>query len=109
MPDYSQRPGGALFAKDAKKKTNPNQPDFDGYVVLDPAEMSAIMELWKRGEPVRLDLAGWRKRSDRTGTDFLSISAKLPRAKKEGGFQRQPQPAPQQRTPFDDDDDEIPF
>lgn len=104
MPDYSNRPGGALFAKDPARKTNPNQPDFDGELILDPAVMATLLEQWKNGQPIKLELAGWKKTSQK-GNNFLSLSAKLPRDRtrpvaspRRDAFFMEPEP-----------DDEVPF
>lgn len=106
MNDYPDRPGGALFTNE--KKVRPAQPDFEGYVVLDPALMPALHDLWQAGKPMKIDLAGWKKTAQASGKTFLSVS---------GGKFRQPPPAtrappkPQQGA-FDsdlDDDAEMPF
>jgi hypothetical protein len=103
VTDYSNKPGGALFAKDPSRKTNPNQPDYDGYIVLDPAMMQTLMAQWKNGEPMRIQIAGWKKQG-RSGP-FVSLNGgQLPRQQ-----QAQQRPAaPRGQDNFVDDDD-IPF
>lgn len=108
MTEYASRPGGALFAIDPRKKTNPKQPDFDGELVIDPADMHALLTEWQAGRPVKLRLAGWKRKSQR-GQDFMSLKGSLPR--QQGAEQFRPVPQ-QQDGGFgfnNDPDDEIPF
>lgn len=106
MTDYSNRPGGALFAEDAKKKTNPNQPDFKGNIVLDPAVMDELVAQWKAGQPIKLELAGWTK-PKRDGGNFLSLKASLPFRKTEQRSNQQPRVPSAESGSFGDDD--FPF
>lgn len=104
MTDYSNRPGGALFNK--TQKTNPNQPDFDGYIVIDPAIMEALYDLYRTGQPARVEIAGWKKKSVRTGANFLSLSGGRIQGFEQQAQRQRPAPPPPQQW---DDDDDIPF
>ena len=97
---YEDRPGGALFTKDPSKKVNPNQPDFDGYIVLDPTIVQTLYDNVVRGLPAKVEIAGWKKKAA-SGVNYLSLTGgKLPRDRTA---------SPRQATVYDDDDQDIPF
>lgn len=122
---------GVLFA--AKQKKSQNSPDYTGNIVLSDELLEYLNERMSSGQPLKLSLSAWNKRSQQ-GSAYFSIGVQeewqgQARPGGGGGYpQRQPerQPAPSYpqraggRTSFKpaprpspgpraDLDDEIPF
>ena len=95
--DYDEELRGALFVnKDKTKDPEDKRPDRNGYLVVGGN---------------RLELAGWLRRSKKTGEPFLSLKAQFPRPKGNGGTapaQAQPVQAAPVVQPTTDPDD-VPF
>lgn len=70
---FSKEDSGALFNN--RKKTSQNAPDMNGNITLSPKLVQYLNEKMARGEPLSLDISGWRKRSGQ-GMEFLSLSIK---------------------------------
>ena len=104
MNDQDHRPGGALFVQDPAKKTNPNQPDFKGHIVLSPESVKALMASVQVGTPPKVEFAAWKKTSA-AGKPYLSLKPDTPRP------MTQAAPAPRQAPRIDDDPfaDDVPF
>lgn len=137
MYNRQQQPrenGGALFQRQKKSQ---NSPDMGGDFTLEGDVLDYILDCASRGEPVKLDIAAWRKMSRNNGT-FMSISVNIPwqvrrdqqqpvAGDRWGNQQRQQRPSgygkgnfrPQRQDNFPQDDfpdgdqgpfdDEIPF
>jgi uncharacterized protein (DUF736 family) len=84
---------GALFS--VKSKTNANQPDYRGDVLID------LSTFKQENGKIMVALSGWKKTS-KNGNVFLSLQAQKPYVKEEEQERRAPQ-----NNPIDDDD--IPF
>lgn len=75
---YEQRPNsGSLFVN--KRKEKPNQPDYNGDVLID------VNALTVENGMAKIRIAGWKK-STRDGGSFLSLAFSQPEPK-----QQQPQ------------------
>lgn len=70
---FSKEDSGALFNN--RKKTSQNAPDMNGNITLSPKLVQYLNEKMARGEPLSLDVSGWRKRSGQ-GMEFLSLAVK---------------------------------
>lgn len=92
---------GILFIQDPAKKTNPKSPDYEGNVELDAKMLADLVAMHNAQKPIKLDLAGWRKKSAK-GNTFISLTAKLPFTKSEPVKEERP------KSMFEIDD-EIPF
>lgn len=79
--------GGALFTNTNKK--SPKASDYRGDVTLEGELLDYIMREAERGNPVKIELSGW-KRQGRGGSTFISLSAQTPYSER-GGQQQQPQ------------------
>jgi len=84
---------GALFS--VKSKTNANQPDYRGDVLID------LSTFKQENGMIMVSLSGWKKTS-KNGNVFLSLQAQKPYVKDE-------QEAPRVRQDQHIDDDDIPF
>lgn len=85
---------GALFQNKVKK--SPKAPDYRGDVLLD------LTALGCGQGTVKLELAGWKKTSQK-GTTFLSLKVSVPQERSEGGYK-----APRPTQQYGDDED-APF
>jgi hypothetical protein len=83
MENKSFGSGGALFVRD--KKTA-KAPDYGGDFVLEGPELEYVLAKARAGEPVKLEMSGW-KRMGRNNTTFISTQVQLPYAER-GGQQR---------------------
>lgn len=111
------REGGAFFAN--TRKQTPNQPDYRGDLQISHEVLDNLIAQRQAGVQFpKMELSGWKKVAN-SGTTFISLSAKKPYVKGEGGGQRPqqqgqwPQPGgsggwtpPSNGSPLDDD---IPF
>jgi hypothetical protein len=68
-------PSGALFTNE--RKTADSHPDYNGSLEFSEEVIRDMVDMLKRGETPKCDLAGWKKTSTKTGKTFLSISAKV--------------------------------
>lgn len=98
---YKARPNsGSLFLEDKK---NANAPDFKGSISLDAELITSLYLRVKTGQPANIEVAGWRRSSQKTGKSFLSVTAQQPLKERSQGV-----PQPSQQAPLPDDDD-LPF
>lgn len=103
---------GVLFWVDSK--TNERGPDCRGNITFDVGLLRWLVAQAKAGKELKVDIAGWN-RSSRTGKQFLSVLAQVPREPPPGGFAPRPAPPVQQpvrpppRAVQPLEDDEIPF
>lgn len=75
MTTYDNSNTGVLFPND--RKTNPNQPDFTGSVILSrELILYATREIGAGREP-KLTIKGWKKTS-KAGKGFVSLRAEEP-------------------------------
>jgi len=82
MSDYDNKPGGVLFSNNRKQQQN--HPDFTGNIRLSREVVDNLIEQRNAGvECPALDLSAWKKQGN-SGT-FLSLSAKKPYKRQEGG------------------------
>lgn len=82
MSDYDSKPGGVLFTNNRKQQET--HPDFTGNIRLSSEAMDSLIEQRNAGvECPALDLSAWKKQS--TNGTFLSLSAKKPYKRQEGG------------------------
>lgn len=78
MPDYP--PSGALFTN--TRKTSDKHPDYTGSLEISMDVLKVLVEQAKSGQPIKMDIAGWKKTS-KAGKSFLSILANKPYEKKQ--------------------------
>lgn len=69
--NYADKTSGAIFP--AQKK-NPKAPDLTGYITLTTADLDALVEKARNGDPIKLRLACWKRQSNQGGGNFLSVS-----------------------------------
>lgn len=103
MGDFDKRAGGVLFPN---RKTTARQPDFTGEIIIDGPLLMHLSTLMSAGKPLKLRLAGWKKKSAK-GNDFLSL---LPSA--EDAERGQPRQSAASAAPgymADDPFDSTPF
>ncbi len=82
---------GALFPNENKR--HPLAPHLLGHTEIDSNLFEQLAELYDSGKALRLQIAGWKKISDTTGSPFFSIKLTLP-------FQ------PKRQNRFDEDEDD---
>lgn len=66
---------GALFYR--RNKKNANGPDIGGDIDLGADILQYVLQMHRAGNPVKLELAGWRK-ADRNGQNFYSLRVRKP-------------------------------
>lgn len=108
MADYPKS-DGAIFPND--KKTQQNQPDYRGHLVITGDQIRMIMAMAKAGLEPRLQIAAWHKTSN-GGKQYMSLAAEAyarditpPSA----GTTAPPPPPPPKADDMDFDTDSIPF
>ncbi len=121
MSDRRQYDGFAVFYED--KRVNPKAPEWKGKGTISKEVATYLFQCLKEGTNPELELVGWTKKSERTGTKFLSMNINIPfKVKKEmeerGGEAPPRDPPPRRQMPSDPfagpkadpfGDDEIPF
>ena len=111
MSNQQVREGGVLFANNRKQQQS--HPDFTGNIRLSKEAVQSIADQVRSGvEFPALDLAAWKKVSN-GGNHFISISAKKPYERGQGGGNAVSRQA-QKNDPFsigsrNDLNDDIPF
>lgn len=81
MADANNYPNsGTLFVR---QKKGPKAPDYGGDFTLDGDVLDYIIRKAERGEPVKLDISGW-KRMGRNNTTFVSINIQTPYSERSG-------------------------
>lgn len=110
MADYPKS-DGAIFPND--KKTQQNQPDYRGHLVITGDQIRMIMAMAKAGLEPRLQIAAWHKTSN-GGKQYMSLAAEayakdvqVPPPSAPRQAPPPPKPAPAANNDFDDLD--IPF
>ena len=71
---------------------HPQAPHLVGQVEIDSNLFEELVELYDSGKALRLQIAGWKKKSDTTGQTFLTLKMTMP-------FQ------PMRQNRFEEDDD----
>jgi hypothetical protein len=71
---------------------HPQAPHLVGQVEIDSNLFEELVELYDSGKALRLQVAGWKKKSDTTGQTFLTLKMTMP-------FQ------PMRQNQFEQDDD----
>ena len=66
---------GVLFQREKKKS---NYPDMGGNIILSQDLLEHLNEQLSQGEPLKLDIAAWKKVPRSGGDPFLSISVSKP-------------------------------
>ena len=95
-------PSGRLFSNN--KKTSPKAPDVTGKLEISKELLDYLVKCSNKGQPIAMDLAGWRKQSRSTSGSWYSLAASLPYAAR-----LEDSGAPVARSTVDTFDDEIPF
>lgn len=101
MRDFDREAGGAFFRLDPAKKTNPKQPDFEGYLTIDDSLLQLLITLQRQGQPLKLRLAGWTKKAQ-SGNTFISLKPSEDK-KAQQAQGRQPQTQQRSSDPWGDD------
>ena len=65
---------GAMFARE---KRNERAADFSGQFTIDDDVLDYVIRKAEQGEPVELDISGWKKRTTSSGT-MLGLQIRLP-------------------------------
>jgi|SRR6478609_1260824 len=78
MAEYEN--SGTLFVR---QKKGPKAPDYGGDFTIGGEVLDYIMRKAERGEPVKLEVSGW-KRMGRNNTTFVSLSIQTPYAERGG-------------------------
>lgn len=86
---------GAVFIN--QKKTNDKQPDFTGSIEVTRDQINMLMQMNREGQPVKLQLAVWKRVAKESGAVYLYVSAEA--YKKDLQFGQQPQQAQQYQKP----------
>lgn len=107
---YTPNPNtGTLFHNN--RKMSDNHPDMRGDIYLDRSFLRNLLDKVE-GDIITVSVSAWNKQSQRTGTEFLSMSISEPFVKKAepSRYEREPQYAPgvKQSLPVEDDGD-VPF
>ena len=77
---YQAIPDSANFFY-VRNKRNPNAPDLKGEVILSEDLMNELVSNWKAGTQPRIDIAIWKKTSERAG-EYFSLRVSKRAAKK---------------------------
>lgn len=101
----------SFFTKPFGEKTNPKQPDINGYLEIGVEDLAEFTELvkvieptsnWQGNNVVKLRFAGWNKTSSRTGKHWLSGSIQPDKAAEFKGLDElQPSPGEDRVDHFD--------
>ena len=76
MDDKNQYPpSGVLFSNN--RKQSDKSPDVNGTLEVDADVLRHLADCHNAGQPMKVDLAGWRKTMKGGGT-FYSLVAKVP-------------------------------
>lgn len=82
MTDKPYPPSGALFER--KQGAPQNAPDLSGPLEISKELLKELIEMANRGEPIKMDLAGYRNEHPARGT-WIKLYAKKPYVKNAGG------------------------
>ena len=110
-------PSGRLFKNEYQN--SPNAPQLKGDLEVDTAVLRHLNQMYKNGEPLKMEVAGWRKPLRDGGGFFYSLKAQVPyenRKPDNGSVERradrmlrdEPRERPRQ-PPRNDYPDEDPF
>jgi hypothetical protein len=80
-------------------KSNPNQPDMRGDLILDRALIKKLLDL-SDTDLIKVSISGWKK--NLAGKDCVSLAASEP-------YVRAEDPAPKQSAAQEVDDEDMPF
>ncbi len=77
-------PSGVLFTNNRKEKAT--QPDYTGHIELSDEVVNDLVAQMAEGNPKpKLDLAGWKRVSQKNGSTFLSLVGNTHYARKANG------------------------
>ena len=107
--NYTPNPNtGSLFHNN--RKQSDNHPDMRGDLHLDRSFLRGLLDKVE-GDLITISISAWNKQSQRTGTEYLSMSASEPFVRKAepSRYEREPQYATGVKSKIEIDDGDVPF
>ena len=73
MADAYAKSKGVLFNNET---SNTQAPNFKGNIVVTKEQVASLIDLLKKGEEAKLQIAGWHKTSQ-SGKDYISLQTDI--------------------------------
>lgn len=104
--NYTPKPNTGTMFQNTYKKSD-NHPDMKGDLFLDRSFLRSMLDETE-GDIVKLSVSAWNAQSQRTGTEYISMSVSKPYVKQASPM-GEPQYSPGVKNPPPVDDEDVPF
>lgn len=103
---YTPKPNtGTMFQNNYKKSDN--HPDLKGDLFLDRAFLKSMLNDTE-GDLIKFSISAWNSQSQKTGTEYISMSVSKPYVKPASGY-NEPEFKPGVKSSDPVDDEDVPF
>jgi len=105
--NYTPKPNtGTMFQNNYKKSDN--HPDLKGDLFLDRSFLKSLINETE-GDLIKVSVSAWNSQSQRTGTEYISMSVSKPYVKPAESRYSSPEIKPGVNNSLPADDEDVPF